>query len=195
MTDKVPQNNNIDDSLLENAKDLSAALKDRKYFRVFKELFVLLKTIYKNYLKGRYVSVSGKNVPMTAVLVIVLGLVYAVFPSNSSNEQANPEDNIKDEPASELKEKEDLNTYNQDGIKVYGLYKCEKAVCGFIENDSDNDVARILVSLTFHDKSGAVVYEGGAEATAMTAKSRSRFKIPTDGEFDYFRLTDVTIEK
>lgn len=195
MTDKVPQNNNINDSLLENAKDLSAALKDRKYFRVFKELFVLFKTIYKNYLKGRYVSVSGKKVPMTAVLVIVLGLVYAVFPSDSSNEQANPEDNIKDEPASELKEKEDLNTYNQDGIKVYGLYKCEKAVCGFIENDSDNDVARILVSLTFHDKSGAVVYEGGAEATAMTAKSRSRFKIPTDGEFDYFRLTDVTIEK
>ncbi len=132
---------------------------------------------------------------MTAVLVVVLGLAYAVFPSDSNNEQANPEENIKDEQASELKEKEDLNTYNQDGIKVYGLYKCEKAVCGFIENDSDNDVARILISLTFHDKSGAVIYEGGAEATAMTAKSRSRFKIPADGEFDYFRLTDVTIEK
>ena len=40
-----------------------------------------------------------------------------------------------------------------------------------------------------------VVYEGGAEATAMVAKSRSRFKILADGEFEYFRLTDVTVEK
>ena len=75
------------------------------------------------------------------------------------------------------------------------MYKCDNAVCGYLENDTDNDIARILISVTFHDKSGAVVYEGGAEATAMVAKSRSRFKILADGEFEYFRLTDVTVEK
>ncbi len=182
-------------SYVNEVKDVILLIKEKKYFQAFKAFLKLFVTFYKMYIKGKYIRVKGKKIPLVAVLVLVLFIGWAAIPSGTVSEDQ--QDKSVEDAAQEqsLKEKEDLNTYNQDGVKVYGMYKCEQAVCGFLENSSDNDVARILISVTFHDKTGAVIYEGGAEATAMTAKSRSRFKIAPDGDFDYFRLTDVTVEK
>ena len=134
---------------------------------------------------------------MAVVLLVVLAGGVAVTPSGSENtdKAVAAQEQAEQNSASNIKEKEDMNTYNQDGVKVYGLVKCGEAVCGYVENDSDDDISRILISITFHDKNGAVIYEGGAEATAMVAKSRSRLKIATEGDFDYFVLNDVTVEK
>lgn len=180
---------------IDEVKNVILLIKEKKYFQAFKAFLKLFVTFYKMYIKGKYIKVKGKKIPLVAVLILVLFIGWAAIPSDSVSEDKQNQSDTDIVQEQSLQEKEDLNTYNQDGIKVYGMYKCEQAVCGFLENSSDNDVARILISVTFHDKTGAVIYEGGAEATAMTAKSRSRFKIAPDGDFDYFRLTDVTVEK
>ncbi len=198
MTDKTPQFNTEDaESVISGVKTLGTLIKEKKYFRALKEFFVVFYTIYKKHIKGKYIEFKGKKVPMAAVLLVVLAGGFAVAPSGNENadKPTSAQEQTEQKDNSNIKEKEDMNTYNQDGVKVYGLVKCGEAVCGYVENDSDNDISRILISLTFHDKTGAVVYEGGAEATAMVAKSRSRLKITTEGDFDYFVLSDVTVEK
>ena len=198
MTDKTPQFNAEDaESVLNEIKTLGTLIKEKKYFRAVKESFVVFYTIYKKHIKGKYIEFKGKKVPMAVVLLIVLAGGVAVTPSGSENtdKAVAAQEQAEQNSASNIKEKEDMNTYNQDGVKVYGLVKCGEAVCGYVENDSDDDISRILISITFHDKNGAVIYEGGAEATAMVAKSRSRLKIATEGDFDYFVLNDVTVEK
>ena len=198
MTDKTPQFNTEDaESVISGVKTLGTLIKEKKYFRALKEFFVIFYTIYKKHIKGKYIEFKGKKVPMAAVLLVVLAGGFAVAPSGNenANKPTSAQEQTEQKDNSNIKEKEDMNTYNQDGVKVYGLVKCGEAVCGYVENDSDNDISRILISLTFHDKTGAVVYEGGAEATAMVAKSRSRLKITTEGDFDYFVLSDVTVEK
>lgn len=198
MTDKTPQFNTEDaESVISGVKTLGTLIKEKKYFRALKEFFVVFYTIYKKHIKGKYIEFKGKKVPMAAVLLVVLAGGFAVAPSGNENadKPTSAQEQTEQKDNSNIKEKEDMNTYNQDGVKVYGLVKCDEAVCGYVENDSDNDISRILISLTFHDKTGAVVYEGGAEATAMVAKSRSRLKITTEGDFDYFVLSDVTVEK
>lgn len=197
MTEQTPQTDELNpESLLEKAKTVGALVKEKKYFRAVKEIFVLLIAVYKKYIKGKYVSVKGKKVPLIAVILVVLAGGWAAIPSDNAaavEDKAPVAEEAK--KAEDVKEKEDANTYDKDGVKVYGLVKCENAICGYLENDSENDISRILISVTFNDKSGAVIYEGGAEATAMVAKSRSRFQIPADGEFDSFHLTDVTVER
>lgn len=198
MTDKTPQFNTEDaESVISGVKTLGTLIKEKKYFRALKEFFVVFYAIYKKHIKGKYIEFKGKKVPMAAVLLVVLAGGFAVAPSGNENadKPTSAQEQTEQKDNSNIKEKEDMNTYNQDGVKVYGLVKCGEAVCGYVENDSDNDISRILISLTFHDKTGAVVYEGGAEATAMVAKSRSRLKITTEGDFDYFVLSDVTVEK
>lgn len=198
MTDKTPQFNTEDaESVISGVKTLGTLIKEKKYFRALKEFFVVFYAIYKKHIKGKYIEFKGKKVPMAAVLLVVLAGGFAVAPSGNENadKPTSAQEQTEQKNNSNIKEKEDMNTYNQDGVKVYGLVKCGEAVCGYVENDSDNDISRILISLTFHDKTGAVVYEGGAEATAMVAKSRSRLKITTEGDFDYFVLSDVTVEK
>lgn len=198
MTDKTPQFNTEDaESVINDVKTLETLIKEKKYFRALKEFFVVFYAIYKKHIKGKYIEFKGKKVPMAAVLLVVLAGGFAVAPSGneSTDKTTAAQEQIEQKSDSDVKEKEDKNTYNQDGVKVYGLIKCGEAVCGYVENDSDNDISRILISLTFHDKTGAVIYEGGAEATAMVAKSRSRLKISTEGDFDYFVLSDVTVEK
>lgn len=198
MTDKTPQFNTEDaESVISGVKTLGTLIKEKKYFRALKEFFVIFYAIYKKHIKGKYIEFKGKKVPMAAVLLVVLAGGFAVAPSGNENadKPTSAQEQTEQKDNSNIKEKEDMNTYNQDGVKVYGLVKCGEAVCGYVENDSDNDISRILISLTFHDKTGAVVYEGGAEATAMVAKSRSRLKITTEGDFDYFVLSDVTVEK
>lgn len=197
MTEQTPQTDELNpESLLEKAKTVGALVKEKKYFRAVKEIFVLLIAVYKKYIKGKYVSVKGKKVPLIAVILVVLAGGWAAIPSDNTaavEDKAPVAEEAK--KAEDVKEKEDANTYDKDGVKVYGLVKCENAICGYLENDSENDISRILISVTFNDKSGAVIYEGGAEATAMVAKSRSRFQIPADGEFYSFHLTDVTVER
>ncbi|MDO4162044.1 MAG: FxLYD domain-containing protein [Pseudomonadota bacterium] len=196
MTNETQKDNDSmePETLLNEAKDTYQAIKEKKYFAATRQIFHLLSHLYKRYLKGKYVPINGKKIPLVLVLAVVLFLGWLAAPSDTET-PVNTENSESKQLEEQIKTKEDLNSYNQDGIKVYGMYKCDNAVCGFLENESDNDVARILISVTFHDKGGAVIYEGGAEATAMIAKSRSRFKISSDGDFDYFRLTDVTVEK
>lgn len=198
MTEQTPQVNEVSaENLLEKVKNIGMLLKNKKYFKAIKEIFILLFAAYKKYIKGRYLEIKGKKVPLIAIIIIALAGSFAVLPSDETAAPADNNSKVAEETtkAADTKEKEDANTYDKDGVKVYGLVKCDNAICGYLENDSENDISRILISVTFNDKSGAVIYEGGAEATAMVAKSRSRFTIPATDEFESFHLTDVTVER
>ena len=182
-------------AIIEKAQNLRKALQERKYFKAAKDAFVLLYALYKQYLKGKYVSVKGKKIPLIAVILAVMVAGYAVIPSAPEDKNAQISEKSVEEIAMEAVQNPDVNTYNQNGIKVYGLYKCNNAVCGYLENSNEKDFARVLISVTFHDEGGNVIYEGGAEAAGVIAMSRIKFTIPAEGDFNYFRLTDVTVER
>ena len=54
MTEQTPQTDELNpESLLEKAKTVGALVKEKKYFRAVKEIFVLLIAVYKKYIKGK----------------------------------------------------------------------------------------------------------------------------------------------
>lgn len=176
----------------ESTKKIFSLLKERKFFAAFKESFSFLKLVYVNHLKGKYVTIKGKQIPRTLLAIIALFLVYTAFPScehRPSGEQSIAE-------ASDVKK--ETNTYDKNGLKIYGLRKCEEegkvGVCGTIENYGENNFQFVKVTLTFHSAEGKVVYEGGIEATDVESHARSKINVPCSVEFAYFKLKDVVTE-
>lgn len=169
----------------ESAEHIMEQVKEHDYVNAGKESLSLGKTLYQKFLKGKSVEIKGKKIPLTFILCVVAGL-YAVFPSSNKTDTTNQ---------TQETEKTDPNSYSKDGVKVYNMRKCDNAVCGILENENTTPINRILISLTYHDQTGAVVYEGGAEITDITERSRMQMTIPSEVEFAYFKLIDVTVEK
>ncbi len=162
-------------------KNIAVQIKNRKYLAAVKEVFHLTKDIYGKTLKGRYIKVKGKNIPLTAVVVGLL-FVYILVPSSENPLETN--NTVYEE-----------NTYDKDGIKVYNLNKCENAVCGTVENLSENIVPHIIVSIEFQDEDGAGIYVGNADASDNKPRSRIKFSIPAEENFASFKLLNVKVEK
>ncbi len=182
MTDETNKN------LIDEGSNILTLIKDKKYFSALKAFIKLSITNYRQHIKGKYVNVKGKRIPVALLLAVLLALGWFAIPSDDNDTQTNNQQE-------ETVKKEALNTFEGNGVKVYGLSKCDNAVCGIMENIGQSNIARIVISMTFHDNVGNVIYEGGAEATSIVAQTRSRFKIPAEGEFEYFTLTDVLVEK
>ena len=90
------------ETLLEEAKEIGVLAKDRKYFQLTKKVFHLFSSVYKKSLKGKYLEIQGKKIPMVLVVVAALGLGWTAIPSGS---ETAVEDSIADENHSdELKQ-------------------------------------------------------------------------------------------
>lgn len=173
----------------ESFKKVCILLKDGKFFAAFRESFGFLKLIYKNYLKNKYITVKGKQIPRTLAAIIALFLVYLAFPSCEQKTSTEPSIN---EVADTKKE---TNTYDKNGLKVYELRKCEEegsaGVCGLIENYGENNFLHVKVTLTFYSAEGHIAYEGGVEASDVESHTRSKINVPCPEEFAYFKLKSV----
>ena len=170
----------------EKAVSLFNLLKEGKYFAFLKEILKLLWKGYGKYIKGKSITIGGKKISLTAIIVAVLG-VYAVLPSADKGEEKTTEQ------LPELTEAQE-NVYDKDGLKVYGFERCDQAICGLLENVSDKTFNRVIISVTFDDRQKNVLDEGAIDATNITPNFKAKLKIPSNVDFYSFTLTDVTVE-
>ena len=164
-------------------KNAIVLLKEKKYFAALREVFGFFKSIYLNRIKGKYVEIKGKRIPMGVVILVLLCGAYFITPS------ATPSGEVK------LSEKANIepNTYDKNGVRVYDMRKCNYAACGVLENGSENDFERIRIKVIFHNQTGQAVFKGTADALQVAARTRINFEIPCSEEFAYFKLKDVVI--
>lgn len=162
-------------------------LRERRYFAFLKAFFMMIWGLYGKYLKGKSVTVKGKKIPLTAVVIALFG-VYAVMPSSSEKQE---ETTIEQLPELTVP---DENSYDKDGLKIYGFERCEQAICGIMENTSDKTFARVIVSVTFDDRQKNVLAEGAIDARDVAPRYKAKLNIPSDVDFYGFTLTDVTVE-
>ena len=64
----------------EKAVSLFNLLKEGKYFAFLKEVIKILWKGYGKYIKGKSITIGGKKISLTAIIIAVLG-IYAVLPS------------------------------------------------------------------------------------------------------------------
>ena len=161
-------------------------LKEKKYFAFGKAFAVMIWGLYGKYLKGKSVTIKGKKIPLTAI-IIALFAGYIMLPSSEE----------KTEPVAEQLPEltvADENSYDKDGLKIYGFEKCEQAICGILENNSDKTLGRVVISVTFNDRQKNVLAEGAIDAKDVAPGFKAKLNIPSDVDFYSFTLTDVTVE-
>lgn len=172
---------------VEIIKRVISALRERRYFAALKEVYNLFKTLYNTHLKGKYVTVKGRKIPLTAVVIAAIFALYVLYPSS---------DQPRELPlAEEAEVQKEMNNYAKDGVKVYDLRKCDNAVCGYLENVEETPIKNISIEITFHDQSGVVVYRGGVEASDVKPMTRNKLTIPSEVPFAYFKLAEVNAER
>lgn len=169
-------------------------LKEKKYFAFLKACLGSLWNIYTKYIKGKSVTIKGKKISLTAIILAVLA-IYAVLPSNAdkrTDNQTTENDGfiVQDQ---DIVEKEP-NTYDKNGLKVYGFEKCEQGICGLMENSSDKTFDRVIISVTFDDRQRNILAEGSIDAQNVKPMTRTKLRITSDVEFYSFTLSDVTVE-
>jgi hypothetical protein len=124
------------ETVLDSVKNIAALAKDKQYGPAAKATVNLGKMLYNKHLKGKYITVKGKQIPMTLVAIVaVLGL-YIITPSCGSDEKV-------EKPAVSSVAKKEVNTYDKDGLKIHDMRKCEQAACGLLENTSNKKVKKI----------------------------------------------------
>ena len=174
--------NDINKSTWEYCKSFCGLLKERKIWPACREFYNIFRSFYLNRLKGKYVNVRGRKIPLTAILVVVLIGAYYVMPSN-----------IFGGNGASHKAQIESNTYDKDGLRVYDLKKCNMGACGLVENGSENSFERIRVKIIFYTHTGQPIAVGIADALEMAPRTRVQFQIPCSDEFAYFKLDDVLI--
>jgi hypothetical protein len=175
------------ETVLDSVKNIAALAKDKQYGPAAKATVNLGKMLYNKHLKGKYITVKGKQIPMTLVAIVaVLGL-YIITPSCGSEEKV-------EKPAVSSVAKKEVNTYDKDGLKIHDMRKCEQAACGLLENTSNKKVKKMLIPVNFHNESGEVVYEGGVEAKDIEPMTRMKLNIPSEVPFAYFSLGEITVD-
>lgn len=169
----------------QSIKSILSALKNRKFMAAGKECWACSKNVYAKRLKGKYVEVRGKKIPLTAIVIVILLGLFAV----QSGEKP------KEMPLTETAAKDQTNVYAQDGIKVYDMRKCDQAACGLLENETNEPIAQITVTVTFHNPQGNPIYESSIEVKDFQEMARIKFNIPCEEDFAYFKLKDVIVQK
>jgi len=186
-----------DINAIKEVKELAGLIKNKNYGDASRKAAGLSKALYDKHLKGKYVEVKGKKIPLTAIVVAgVFLFFYIIWPSSEPVKPApTPKATITREVSKAESPKADENTYDKEGLKVYELSKCEQAVCGKVENSGENTFKSVVISVSFFDDKGELIYEGGVEATDVAPNSRMNLNIPTEGEFATFKLKEVAATK
>lgn len=176
-------------AVFEGLKQVFQLLTKKQYFAALKEFLNIFRTTYTGYIKGRFITVKGKKVPLAAVLAVAVILLYIIYPSS---EETKPVNNPSISQAEMLAQS---NYYNRDGIIIDKMHKCDAAVCGNLENTNDEGISSITIPVAFFDKEGILVYEGRIKATNVPVKENKEFQIPSEVPFDFFKLGVVIVEK
>lgn len=169
----------------QSIKSICTDLKDRKFMAAGKECWSCGKNVYTKNLKGKYVEVRGKKIPLTAIVIVILLGLFMM----SSNE------NPKELPLTETASAEQVNVFQQDGVKVYDMRKCDQAACGLLENETNEIISKIAITVTFYNQQGEPIYESMVEANDFQEMARIKFNIPCEEDFSYFKLKDVSVQK
>lgn len=178
-------NDNTPKTVLQSIKDIFGSLKKRKYLTAIKEFFLIFKNQYLRHLKGKYVEIKVKRIPRTLIALVVLVILMFAWPHNTTS--------TNEKPSSNNQQTEENVVYNENGIKIYDLRKCDIAACGTLENDTNESYEKITIIINFHDATGKIVYEGGIDVSEMAPLSRIKIKIPSDLDFAYLKLNEVLI--
>lgn len=193
-TDKIKEVSEALDK--NNIVSLFELLKERKYFAFFKKCFSLLWQLYSKYIKGKFITVKGKKIPLTAVIIVLFGL-YVVFPSSNDEQATSATNTTENDGFTEQTQdsvEQQANTYDKDGLKIYNFERCDQGICGLMENSSDKTIDRVIISVTFDDRQHNVLAEGDIDARNVKPMTRTKLNIPSEAEFYSFTLTDVTVE-
>lgn len=178
----------------EKVVSLFNLLKERKYFAFLKASLGSLWGIYGKYIKGKSVTIKGKKISLTAIIVALIG-IYAILPST---EEKNAENKTQENDGFLVQEQDSVekepNTYDKDGLKIYGFEKCDQGICGLMENSSNKTFDRVIISVTFDDRQRNVLAEGNIDAQNVKPMTRTKLRITSDVEFYSFTLSDVTVE-
>ncbi len=170
------------ENIWECCKNILACLRRKEFLASLGGVYHLLKLLYAKYLKGKYVNIKDRQVPLTAIILIAFLGLYCFMPTSNqrvtSVTESAPIEN---------------NTYNKDGIRVYDLKKCNMAACGLIENGTEETQKLIRVKLVFFSPSGEAVAKGVADAVNLAARTREKFEITCPDDFAYFKLDMVQI--
>ena len=177
-------------TVFESLKSIFKLFARGSYFAACKEFVNLFKVAYVNHLKGKFVTVKGKKIPLTAIVFVVL-IGFYLFYLNTDK----VENEIQKPSISEAEMIAQLNYYNQDGITIDKMYKCQTSVCGKLENSLDEEISEIMLPVAFFNRDGILVYEGQLKITKVPADETIDFKVPSQVPFDYFKLGIVTINK
>jgi hypothetical protein len=177
-------------TVYKNVKHVFLLIKDRKYWVATKETFNMTKGIYTNHIKGRFISVKGKRIPLAAVLAAIVLFLYIIYPSG---EKAVPAPEPVKPSISEVEMLAQMNYYNQDGIIIDKMHKCQDAVCGVLENTSDEEIAEVTIPVAFFNREGILVYEGRIKATNVPSNEPKKFQISAEIPFDFFKLGVVIV--
>lgn len=169
-------------------------LKEKKYFAFFKACLFSLWGIYGKYIKGKSITIKGRKISLTAIILGVLA-VYVMMPSaeNKNIENKATEDDgflVQDQDSVE----HEPNTYDKDGLKIYNFERCEQGICGLMENSSDKTFDRVIISVTFDDRQRNVLAEGSIDAQNVKPMTRTKLNIKSEVDFYSFTLSDVTVE-
>lgn len=163
-------------------KNILSLIKRGKFLSALYAFWPLSKTFYANNLKGRYVEVKGRKIPLTAIVIAALLILYCfVSPYQSTTSTESGKEYIVN------------NAYEKDGLRVYDLKKCNTSACGYIENGTEKHYEHIKVKLIFYGPTGKSVAEGTADAWEMAPRTRAEFTVPCSEEFAYPKLIDVLI--
>lgn len=176
-------------TVMESAKRIFTLITKGSYLAAMKEIANLFKITYVNHIKGKYITVKGKKIPLTAVICVAILGLYIISPSSDETTTDNSKPSI-----SEAEMVAQLNYYNHDNIIIDKMYKCEEAVCGRLENTKDAEIAEVVIPVAFFNKEGALVYEGSVRASNVPPLETTEFKVPTQVPFDFFKLGVVTVK-
>ncbi|MBR3501563.1 MAG: FxLYD domain-containing protein [Alphaproteobacteria bacterium] len=186
-----------DVNAIKEVKELAGLIKDKNYGDASRKAAGLSKALYDKHLKGKYVEVRGKKIPLTAVVVAgVFLFFYIIWPSSEPVKPAPaPKAEVTQIAPKAETPKADENTYDKDGLKISELSKCEQGVCGKVENSGENTFKSVVISISFFDDKGELIYEGGVEAADVAPNTKMNLNIPTEGEFATFKLKEVNATK
>ena len=169
-------------TVLQSIKSIFWLLQSKRFMAAGREFLNLFKLIYNNHLKGKYITVNERKIPMTAVVAAVVVLLFVAFPSSD-----------KEKVKATAEETAQMQSMEKDGVRVRDVHQCGKAVCGVLENTTENDLNSVQVVIIFHAKNGEPVYQGGIDAK-MDPQSRTDFEVNSELPYEYFELNDLVVE-
>lgn len=169
-------------TVMQSLKSIFWLLQSGRFMAAGKEFMNLFKLTYNNHLKGKYITVNERKIPMTAVVAAVVVLLYVIFPSGSEKKAAAP-----------VEKTVQMQSMEKDGVRVRDVHQCGKAVCGVLENTTEYKLNSVQVVIIFHAKNGEPIYQGGIDAQ-MDPRSHTDFEVNSELPYEYFELNDLVVE-